>query len=188
MGFEEKKEFLYQSIADVQATIRAIDVKIGFMFVVLFLPLSVLDQVFDVGQSIYCSSQFLTLVGAVVVLLWLLSVLVLFKGASAISSPASHVLGGEKLHSNFYEAGLFSLGFWDGLFNFPVKSKKSLSQVVVDLPSDDDALLTELAFEKMKLVYVRDVKFYRLSKCILFSLLWLLGGIVVWFSHKLMGA
>ena len=42
MDFPKKCDFLYQSISDIQQTIRAIDVKIGFMFVVLLLPLPVL--------------------------------------------------------------------------------------------------------------------------------------------------
>ena len=52
-------EFLYQSISDAQATIRGTDVKIGFLFVVAFIPILAFKEIFSVFSVISDSSNVL---------------------------------------------------------------------------------------------------------------------------------
>ena len=53
MDHKEKIEFLYQSINDTQATIRAIDIKIGFLFIVAFTPLSLSDNLISIACQLW---------------------------------------------------------------------------------------------------------------------------------------
>lgn len=173
------REFLYQSIADTQATIRAIDVKIGFVFVVLFLPLAALKQVYAVASVLVCISGWFVLPVAVVGALWLAAYFVLFKSIVSISSPSSQVLGGLS-RGFFYDSDLYLLKLIDAFFNFPIQSSNSLDEYVAKLPVSEVDIVRELAFEEMKLVYIRDVKIYRSSLCKRLTFTWMLFGAILW--------
>lgn len=173
------KEFLYKTIEDAQATIRAIDVKLGFLFVVVFLPVAALGSVIEGARDVYAGPSCYFFAMAAVFLSWFLSLVLLLKSVSTISNPGKHVsLGlGEGV---YYGAGLYRFKFIDGFFNFPNASKYSLDEYLVKIPRQEAELLRELTYEKMKLGYIRDVKIYRYSWCVFFVRIWLLLGSALW--------
>ena len=158
------------------------------MFIVLFLPLSALDQIYAVSNFLYGKSNFYSLLVVLLLLLWLFSFYFLIKSVVAFSSPAHHVSGAETLRGVFYDSSLYRLGLIDAFSNYPIKSVRTVDETLLIVPVDEQSLLRELVFEKMKLVYIRDVKIYRSSLCILLSFFWLLGGISLWVLHKILGA
>ena len=179
MSVDQKLNFLYGSISDIQSTIRAVDVKAGFLFVVIFIPVGSLSDIVVVFKSMSMLSQSFLALSLLVAALWVLSVYVLFKTVVAISNPADHVKGTVP-HGSFYGADQYSLKSIDYLFNFPIKSNFSLSEEVAKLPGTENKLVEELVFEKMKIIYIRDIKIKRLSLCFRLVLSWLLLGGFSW--------
>ena len=64
--------------------------------------------------------------------------------------------------------------------NKTIKSNKDIAHKIIELPKKDSDIINELVFEKMKLEYIRDVKFKRSSFCIGCTLLWVIGTGVCW--------
>lgn len=174
-----KVEFLYQSLSDTQAIIRATDVKLGFLFAIVLLPITVFNDIYNVALDIVHYSIFFSMVVGVVAILWFLSLYTLFLGLVAISNPASCV-SGEKSDGSFHSGDLFSFGFVDRFFNQSVLSKYSVDELVQRTPEDEAQVIEELAFEKIKTIYIRDLKIKRTSQCIILIFAWISLGISVW--------
>ena len=172
-------EFLYHAIDDTQSTIRAIDIKIGFLFVVIVLPMTKLSSIYsNCMLLIDCSCWYWLIVGAFAVS-WFLAVVTLFTSLVSISDPRKHIPD-VSANGCFYDGGLFNFCLFDFFINFPVKSSKTMQDFIFALPCDDDAIVKELAFEKMKLVYIREIKIKRSSFCIKMMFLWIFLGGIVW--------
>jgi hypothetical protein len=163
--------FLYSAVADIQATIRATDVKLGFLFVVIFAPLTAVPVIaqFILINSNNCYVLFPVLV---IGLLWLLSFVGLFNAVGALSPPATHVLG-DTGTGIYHGSGLFSVGLVDVFFNFPIKSNFSVAEVLNAMPGSDDDLESEMIFELLKVSYIRDVKISRFMFSLKCTFLWI---------------
>lgn len=172
---EKKIEFLYQSINDTQATIRAIDIKIGFLFVVIFLPLAAIDGISKALLALWASPNHFGFISISVGLAWLLSVYFLFKSLSAITDIQKHMIGIIP-NDTFFKGGMPSLGM-KNLFSLDnVRAEKSVEDYVKNLPGSESELLLELASEKMKVSLIRNVKTLRVKVCTNLTLLWLALG------------
>lgn len=169
-----KAEYLYASIADTQGTIRSIDVRAGFLFVVLFLPLSVVDKI----PALYGFPEKLTCVMYAWVIaasfFWLLAVLALFRCVVAIDNPADHVAGTAK--GSFYGGDLFNLSVRHIFLNCKAVSSRDVDQEKSRLPQDESELESELVFEKMKLAYIRSVKLKRFAAAAWLTFFWLIAS------------
>jgi hypothetical protein len=174
----QKINFLYQSIADTQGTIRAIDVKTGFLFVIIFLPLSELKNIIEICKVLFEASS-LYYLGLSSFLLWFLSVITLFRCTVSISNPKDHIEGNVP-DGTFFTSSLYTLSFIDNFINFPIKSNVSVEEYTNKLPQNEKCIIEELSFEKMKLAYIRDVKIKRSSFCTLMCFFWLISGCVTW--------
>lgn len=173
-------EFLYHAIDDTQSTIRAIDIKIGFLFVVIVLPMTKLSSIYSNCMLLLmsCSCWYWLIVGAFAVS-WFLAVVTLFTSLVSISDPRKHIPD-VSANGCFYDGGLFNFCLFDFFINSPVKSTKTMQDFILGLPGNDDAIVKELAFEKMKLVYIREIKIKRSSFCIKMMFLWIFLGGIVW--------
>lgn len=180
----QKIDFLYQSIVDTQSTIRAVDVKIGLLFVVAFLPVAELKEIISTYKALKDVSDLYFYSMLLVGFLWVLSVYTLFKSTISISDPKSHI-SGELPKGNFYSRNLFTLSAIDNFFNFPIKSNQTVDMFSGELPKDENEVIKELSFEKLKVVYIRDVKIKRSSLCgsLIFS--WLCLGCLLWILYLL---
>ncbi|MFP6791540.1 MAG: hypothetical protein VB954_16335 [Thalassolituus sp.] len=175
----QKLEFLYQSIADTQATIRAIDVKIGFLFIVAFIPLAGLEKIISTFQILRDVSIIYLIVMLLTSFIWIVSIYALFKSLSSISNPAKHIEGNIPA-GMFYSGSIYSFKKIDNFFNFPIMSNDTIEDFKRKLPNDENAIVEELIFEKMKLSYIRDVKIMRSSLSIRFSFYWIILGSLLW--------
>lgn len=176
---DRKIQFLYQSISDTQAIIRGLDVKIGFLFVVVFLPLAGMKEAAAVYKGLAGFSSFAGFAALMVVLLWIVSVYLLFKAKIAISNPSKFVDGCTP-QGVFFDGAQFKMSFVDAFFNFPMKSEKTIEENIKRLPASDDQIISELMYEKMKLAYIRDVKIKRVTLCSVFVVFWVVLGVSLW--------
>ncbi|MCY0965475.1 hypothetical protein [Parathalassolituus penaei] len=184
MSNNQKIDFLYQSIADTQSTIRAIDVKLGFLFVVAFLPVAGLEKIISLYETLKAASNLYFYSMLLFGFLWLASIYTLFKSTISISNPSRHV-SGQLPKGIFYGGNIFTLNAIDNFFNFPVKSNQEVDQFSQDLPENEAEIIKELSFEKIKISYIREIKIRRSSLCgrLIFS--WICLGFALWILYLL---
>lgn len=175
-------EFLYQSLSDTQAIIRATDVKLGFLFAIVLLPITVFSGVYEIAMSLASESKIMAVGLGLVLTLWFMSFYTLFLGVVAISDPYMSV-SGEKAKGAFHGGGLFNFRFTDRFINRPVTSNYTVDDVIKMLPDNNAKIIKELVFEKIKITYIRDVKVKRATQCVILTFLWVTLGIVIWGYH-----
>lgn len=169
---EKTIEFLYKAIADSQATVRAIDVKLGFLFIIIFAPLFSIDKLYPLINSIAHTSTPALVMTVAIGVIWALSVFSQFMALMPISNPANRVVGGGNL-GIFFGGDLYSLSMADAFLNLRSTPSRSLDDDVNALPKDDDSIIKELAFEKAKLTYIKIVKMKRADVSTKLILSWL---------------
>ncbi len=173
---DNKIEFLYQSISDIQATIRAIDVKIGFLFLVAFMPIAVLKDVVIVSVELWRLSAFYLILEIPIALSWFISIIYLFLALTSISNPSARIIGNKPL-GFFYGEFLFNIKCMS--INAVSQSKSTLTvSEVCDLLPDGQVLIEELVYEKMKITYIREIKLRRYVVCTRLIYCWFFSGVV----------
>jgi hypothetical protein len=186
---EDIGEFLYASIEDVQGTIRAIDTKMAALMVILIIPLSQLGDIVQKIRGLLAQTQnsmqpAVWVLSAVCIVSWLLSIVVTLLALLGIDSPFAHVrFGGETENPKgaFYAGNVFTFEPKHVFNPAEIRSSRTLLDHVADLPASHDALVKELAFEQMKLAYVRGLKMIRQKYAFLCALVWLCTGGAIWF-------
>lgn len=186
---DNKVLFMLAVVSDIQATIRAIDVKAGALLTALLLPLASLGKIWNHLTAISASFHDVVgiIFGSLFFLLWLCVLFILVKIISPLDNPSCHVNNTNSCAGIFYSGHLYSgrFSFTDCLFNGrSIFASKSTSEFLGELPASDDLLIKELAFEQMKLVYIRDIKLFRLNMALTLAGLWLLTSIVVYLFSK----
>ncbi|HIF9289535.1 TPA: hypothetical protein ACX6Q0_001509 [Photobacterium damselae] len=185
---DKQIEFLYQSISDTQSTIRAIDVKLGFLFVVVFLPVVAIPKIYEVYQQIKIVFIY-NLLSYILIIIWGLSLFFLYKALVSIRNPRSvikNICGDD--NCPFYNGDLFSFKLVDVFFNFPIAANRNIDQKCSLLPNSQDEMISSLMIENVKIAYIRDLKIKRSTWCMfctflcvwLGSLIWVLSIFKVW--------
>lgn len=147
--------FLESAINDTQATIRGLDVKIGFVFVLLAAPVSKLSEIIDFLIFQFQFSGLLFLSGCLVVLsLWMISVSTLFYSLCATS----------KVKLDFNRGSVTGV-----YYNVDKKALKIKEATIGSFSSKIESIniTHELVFELMKLQSIRNKK----TKALNFSLI-----------------
>jgi hypothetical protein len=175
-------EFLYQSIADAQGTIRALDVKIGFLLLIVFSPLFAFDKLGPFMVSVYRESGIQHVLIALITLLWALATIAQFTALAAISNPTTKVVGAAKLGA-FFSGNLFTIGLRDIFYNRRMHASFTLDEEVTTLPATEEKIVEELVFEKMKLAYIRSIKMKRFNFAIWSVATWLAFAIASYALH-----
>jgi len=183
---ERQINFCYQSISDTQATIRAIDAKIGFLMVIIFLPVAALKEITSIYASIAGNSHYLMILMWLIALAWGTTIVVLFRALWSINNP-SNAVSGNNATGVFFNSSHYKMSTIDCILNFPIKSTVNLDSAITNIPQDDNTLLKELIFEKMKLEYIRDIKIKRCSLSSILILFWITTGISI-YIYSLMSA
>ncbi len=181
--------FMYQSIADTQAIIRAIDAKLGFILVVNLIPITNLGKMFDRIKDIIlvpqCFYLLLTklILTSLCLIAWITACISIYRGLTAIDNPSGHVKDFKipGLKGTFYSGGLFKTKFFDALYNRRrLVSEKTCGEYKKDMPIDESEIFQELSFEKMKLAYIRDVKMKRQSCAFKSTAYWISLGVIIY--------
>jgi hypothetical protein len=184
----DKIDFIAAAINDTQNTIRATDVKVAALLTAMLLPLSLLGKIW--AQFLHLSSvlspYFAVVSGVLFFLTWITSVAALIRTISAIDNPASHIVNSGSFKGSFYGGGLYSFSFIDTFFNRDViKAKKDVTSFSKDYPNTNDGFIEELTFEHIKLIYIREIKLFRLSIAIKAAQLWFLVGLAIYVLSKM---
>ncbi|MEI8209558.1 MAG: hypothetical protein WCG16_10165 [Methylococcales bacterium] len=184
---DKKSDFIAAAINDTQSTIRAIDLKVATLLVMILAPFAKIDRVF--WHLSHLATHLHTLPFLIIVFIfiftWILSLIALVRSICAIDNPSQHIINSSLYTGRFYAGGLYMLNIMDVFFNLE-KTKASMDvQTFVDtIPDNEQAIEKELAFEKMKLAYIRDIKLNRLDWGMRFALIWFAFGIFVFIFSK----
>lgn len=176
----DKLDFLHSAIQDTQQNIRAVDFKIGALLAGSIVPFPQIREIF----------KFLTVndhwwqhaLAAIIFVIWLLTVLILLFALSAIDNPSKHISDNNNQKGLYFSGGLFKFKLTNILWrtnNFSTKSVQDYKNEI------DDPLLDiskELAFEHLKLIYIRDLKIYRLRHAIVLIFILILIGSISFLS------
>ena len=184
-----KINFITSAILDTQATIRAIDAKLGAVIAGSLLPFSVMGQIWShIGEVSTTISPYLgCTLGFVFFSVWITSILLAIKTLSAIDNPVDHIKTSQLPNGSFYSGGMFGFKFKDYFFyGTSVKSEYTVQEQISRYPTSKEDVVSELSFEHLKLTYIRDVKLHRLRGSLIACLIWLFFGILIYgFSHIL---
>lgn len=184
---DNRKDFIAAAILDTQATIRSIDVKVAALLVAVLTPLANTNRVFGhLSHFGTMSPKWLFLTLAITFLgAWIAAFTALVRSIGAIDNPATHIINSGSLTGSFYSGGLYKMGLLDVFLNRDlIKASKDPVSFLAAIPNDAASIEKELAFEHMKLVYIRETKLNRLNWGLKFSLIWLVLGIGIFLSSK----
>ena len=178
---EQKVNFQYNSLIDIQNTIRSIDIKISFLLLIILFPLSNLESFIKTMINLYptnlCYKILYFCYFFLFSLSWVLSFICSIKSLVAIDNPTNHIIDNKKYKGLFYIPNLYSINFFDSIMNRDsIKSLSSIENENKKLPEDFSELSKELTFEQMKLAYIRDIKIIRQKWAFNFALFWILLG------------
>lgn len=178
------RQFLVDSIGDIQGTIRAIDSKIGAFLIVLVIPLTVLDKIAVSADQLRAentpSSIWWVGLAALASVSWLFSLWTSLLTLGALS-PAQIRIGGDTPPGRFYGSNLFLLRPIDSWINRQFESRQNFQAIREHLEiSSEREIADELVFERAKLCLIRDLKLQRQRVAFIFGALSITLGGVVW--------
>jgi hypothetical protein len=182
---KDKISFITNAITDTQATIRAIDTKLGAITALSLLPFSVVGKIWaNIGQISTNTSPWLGCsLGLLFFVVWFTSLFILIKTISAIDDPKIHIKDVNQAKGTFYSGGLFKFGYKDYfLCSSSIESDRSVEEQLASYPNTEAEIAKELSFEHLKLVYIRDIKSHRLRGALITIMLWAGLGISIFGS------
>jgi len=185
---DSRSEFILAAINDAQATIRSIDVKVAALLTGLLIPIASIGKIWSylIQLSTLTTLSISIVVGGIFIGSWLAAVFSLVRTISAIDNPALHIVNSGSHKGVFYGGGLFEFGWLDVLLNRSiVKASKDVPTFSQDYPSNEDDTISELTFEHMKLIYIRDIKLHRFKISIRVAFVWLLLGVGIYLYSKI---
>jgi hypothetical protein len=148
-----------EAVKDIQATIRAIDTKMGILLAALVLPLK------DVAERFAAMHSAGGNVAAAIVIFatisYVLAIFVAIATLSGIGTAHVHVDGTPQLNT-FYAGGLFKFNAFDAFFRRKaVRSSLSVAEFAEAVPKTCEQMTLDLSAEIMTLAYIRDLKVLR---------------------------
>ena len=169
-----KFEFLHSAIQDTQQNIRALDFKIGALLAGCIVPFPQIREIFKFLTANELWWQ--QIVATVILAIWLLTVIILLSALSAIDNPTRHISDNIQQRGIYFGAGRFKfkiLNIFCRTNNFAVKSVQDYKDEIEDTTLD---ITKELAFEHLKLIYIRDLKIFRLRHAIVLIFILIIVG------------
>jgi hypothetical protein len=159
-----KISFCYESIHDIQSTIRALDQKLFFVWAILSLSIAGFGMFSErFSNALFATrldlSSFTILISLSI---WFAAFIVTLRGVIGISNPSKY-LGSNNTAQTFnlfYLGGLFNWTLLDVIMNRRKTASKTHQDLIAEI-SNVDSIIEILSFEQMKLAYIRDVKMMR---------------------------
>jgi hypothetical protein len=184
---EELSKYLYASITDIQSTIRSIDTKISALLLILIFPLNNISKIANHVEN-FCSNLPWIVELPVIFLFamsWVLSFFIGIIGLSAIDNPSKHIKKQTSFKGTYYSGNLYKMSPLDALYNRrDLKSSIEFNEHYSNFPARQQDIIRELVFEQMKLIYIRDVKLYRLKTIIRGIFAWLIAGTIIYICSR----
>lgn len=184
-----KENLLKESIQDNQATIRALDVKAGFLFVFLCVPLGTMDKITPAFTTLITSNNLFILLIITFFLLWGYALIILFSSIAPQNNPKDSIdfNGITNQPKGFLFGGyhLQKLSFFQ-LFQaeaIPKEKIKLLDEINFIKNLSEEIYLEELNIERGKLITIRNLKTQRLNVCIKTIFIWLILSASLWIIY-----
>lgn len=181
-----KETLLRESIQDTQATIRALDVKAGFLFVFLCVPFGTMDKITPAFTTLIKSNNLFILLILAFFILWGYALIILFSSIAPQNNPKDSIdfNGITNQPKGFLFGGyhLQKLGFFQ-LFQAEATPKEKinlLDEINFIKNLSEEAYLEELNVERGKLITIRNLKTQRLNVCIKTIFVWLILSASLW--------
>ncbi|WP_151981235.1 hypothetical protein [Acinetobacter guerrae] len=172
----DKSTFLQSAIQDTQQNIRAIDFKIGALLAGCIVPFPQIRTIYE-----FLSSNGLWWqqgLAWIIFSIWLIAVLILLAALSAIDNPSKHINDGYAQKGTYYGGGIFKFNVINGFLRTDIRTNKTVLNYSNELDDPNFPFINELAFEHLKLIYIRDLKLFRLKFAVgLIACLIFLGSI-----------
>lgn len=195
MDLEKSKEtLLLESIKDIQSTIRALDVKTGFLFVFLCIPFSRIEAISPAFLILIQKNILFTLVIILFFIIWGFALFILFMAVSPQNNPADSVdfNGISKQPKGFLFGGyLFQKISPMKYLNssaMPDKKNNLVDEITYFKNLTEDEYIEELMFERLKLITIRNLKLQRISICIKSIFILIVMTAVIWICYLLVKA
>lgn len=171
---------LYASITDAQGIIKALDTKLSVALVIFTISLPKFDAIYKEGAVAVdaCPGASWPLVG-LFVLSWFFGLFCAFRGLVAIDNPSDHIEYGDA-KGMFYGGGHFKSTWLNIFYNRVSDTRPKLLDHLDDLPIDAAGVQKELAFEQLKLAYIRSVKIRRVVAAYTAVIVWIMSGAALW--------
>ena len=181
---KDRIEFLAQSINDIQGTIRAIDAKFFGIFALLLLPLTELDEISNAFKEIGAVQPTLTLIiFGVLIFSWTIADIICMLGIYSISNPVKRIKSSNSYKGKhlFYRPELFNINFLTQFAPTSITTIQSLDDLTKEVEIGEKEIFTELAFEQIKVSYIRDLKVarQRLAIILLLVTLHIIAGVLI---------
>ncbi|RIZ67614.1 MAG: hypothetical protein D0528_11275 [Methylococcales bacterium] len=184
----DKSKFILNAILDTQATIRAIDVKIGYLLAALLVPFTLIGRIWAHFFNLHVALPFHLddFLFIAFLLMWVFTILCFIRALSAIDNPARHIINASHCQGVFYGGGLYQFGFLDSVLNREmVRASNDITSFLARIPDARINIQSELAFEQMKLIYIRDIKLHRLRVGITSAQIWFCIGFLSFVLSKI---
>lgn len=170
----DKFEFLHSAIQDTQQNIRAIDFKIGALLAGCIVPFPQIREIF----------KYLTIndfwwqhaLAATIFVIWLATVLILLSALSAIDNPSKHIDDSTDQKGLYFNAGLYKFNLLNIVWRSDNFAKKSVQDYKNEIDDKTLDISKELAFEHLKLIYIRDLKLFRLRHAVVLIFILIISG------------
>jgi len=184
---EHQVQYLYSSLSDIQSTIRAVDTKVSYLLVILFIPLTKLNAIYThIKALLLHESKGISIISGVLAFLfclaWIISIWCALRAIIAIDNPKHHI-DGDKPESKFYPADLFNHGFWSVMGIVKEKSTIQFNRHYTEIPTDLEEISKQLTFEQMKAIYIATIKISRSKYAYYTTIAWVATGGILWFLH-----
>ncbi|MOA26463.1 hypothetical protein D3C78_1472590 [compost metagenome] len=147
--------------------------------VIIFIPTVSIKEITTFYKTLAPESLIIATIMWMIAVIWASTVFILFRALWSIKNPGKSVTGAEDLGAFFHSAN-YEMSAIDCLFNFPIKSKNSLQIAISSISNDDEWIIKELVYEKMKLEYIRDIKMRRCSVSAVLILVWVALGTAIY--------
>lgn len=184
MSDQERNEFLYASISELQSIIQSLDTKTSFLFILLLVPLSKMEGIYETLSGLIAAQDgvlqcIILALFAFFSLCWILAFAFALRTLLVIEDPAKHV-DGDTPESCFYPSHLFDISHWQALFFPRSPSTTSFRDYYSRVPAEPGDISEHLAFEQTKMMYIVSVKTKRSRLSYCFTILWIITGVLLW--------
>jgi len=116
---------------------------------------------------------------------WGLSVYIGIIGLSAINNLSQHIKKQAFPKGTYYSGNLYQMNPFDAIYNRKsLKTSIEFDEHYFNFPKRQEDIIRELVFEQMKLIYIRDMKFYRLRTIIRGIFSWLIAGTIIYIYSR----
>lgn len=177
----DKLDFLHSAIQDTQQNIRAVDFKIGALLAGSIVPFPQIRTIYEFLNSNNLWWQ--QGLAWIIFTIWLLAVLILLAALSAIDNPSKHINDGYSQKGTYYGGGTFKFNAINGFFCTDIRTHRTVQDYANELDNPNFPFIKELAFEHLKLIYIRDLKLFRLKFAVaLIACLIIIGSISFLFA------